>query len=62
MRSGVEIVCGKVSLAKLHWRILEERACGPANIDINYLKLHTENEGVDEVVEEMFWKVLESFN
>ncbi len=43
VRSGVELVCGKYNLAQLCWNILEERACGPLNIDIKYLKAHTLN-------------------
>ncbi len=42
VRKGVEIICGKVSLAQLYWMILEERACGPPNIDINYLRANTQ--------------------
>lgn len=38
------MVCGRFPLAQLHWRILEERACGPANIDLGYLKKTTINE------------------
>jgi hypothetical protein len=34
VRSGVEMICGKFNLAQLCWIILEERACGPPNIDI----------------------------
>ena len=43
VRQGVELICGKSSLAQLHWMILEERACGPPNIDINYLRANTRN-------------------
>ena len=41
MRQGVELICGKYSLATMHWMILEERACGPPEIDIQYLKANT---------------------
>jgi hypothetical protein len=41
VRKGVEIICGEGNLAHMYWRILEERACGQPNIDINYLRKHT---------------------
>ena len=75
VRSGVEMVCGKLNLALLYWKILEERACGPPNIDISYLKANTricvskdlenganEIQGLDSEMVKMFWQVLESFN
>lgn len=41
---------------------LEERACGPAAIDINYLREHTNNEGLSEEREAMLWTILMSFD
>lgn len=40
----MKFVCGKINLFKLNWRILEERACGPPNIDLAILKKYTYNE------------------
>ena len=62
VRQGVELICGETSLAYLHWMIIEERACGPPNIDINYLKANTRSSVSVSNISLLFRELTSRFN